>query len=98
MQLVERFHWVLYVFGGFLLLTGIKMLFGGKEKSDLLQLADYFCRSSRFRIDEKFRESRRNADRLGYRLAQQVLGGKHSHLESGIVNAGTPSLKPRISQ
>ena len=68
------------------------------EKSDLLQLADYFCRSSRFRIDEKFRESRRNADRLGYRLAQQVLGGKHSHLESGIVNAGTPSLKPRISQ
>lgn len=29
--LVANFHWVLYVFGGFLLLTGIKMLFAGDE-------------------------------------------------------------------
>lgn len=25
--LIDRFHWILYVFGGFLLLTGLKMLF-----------------------------------------------------------------------
>jgi tellurite resistance protein TerC len=32
--LVERFHFVLYAFGAFLLITGIRMLFGGKEKVD----------------------------------------------------------------
>ena len=26
--LIENFHWILYVFGGFLLLTGLRMLFG----------------------------------------------------------------------
>ncbi len=29
--LVERFHWMLYVFGGFLLLTGIKMIFADDD-------------------------------------------------------------------
>ena len=34
--LVEQYHWVLYVFAGFLILTGIKMLFaGGEEEHDL---------------------------------------------------------------
>ena len=27
-----QFHWVIYLFGGFLLLTGIKMMFGSEEK------------------------------------------------------------------
>ncbi|MDA7086177.1 TerC family protein [Pseudomonas sp. SA3-5] len=36
--LVQRFDWVLYVFAAFLLLTGIKMLFGRKvERPDLAQ-------------------------------------------------------------
>ena len=35
--LVERFHFVLYAFGAFLLITGIRMLFGGKEKIDFEQ-------------------------------------------------------------
>ncbi|HEY3306329.1 MAG TPA: TerC family protein [Candidatus Binatia bacterium] len=30
--LIHAFHWVIYVFGGFLILTGIKMLFAGDEK------------------------------------------------------------------
>ncbi len=47
----------------------------GAEKAELLRLADYFCRASRLRIEEKFRGVRRNADRAGYRLAQQVLAG-----------------------
>jgi tellurite resistance protein TerC len=30
-ELITRFEWMLYVFGGFLVLTGIKMLFSGQE-------------------------------------------------------------------
>ncbi|MCE7796909.1 TerC family protein [Sphingobium sufflavum] len=34
--IVEQFHWVLYIFGAFLILTGIKMLLGGAdEKADI---------------------------------------------------------------
>lgn len=29
--LVQKFHWMLYVFGGFLVITGIKMLFAGDD-------------------------------------------------------------------
>jgi hypothetical protein len=47
----------------------------GADKAELLQLADYFCRASRLRIEEKFRGVRHNADRASYRLAQQVLAG-----------------------
>jgi tellurite resistance protein TerC len=30
--LLTAFHWIIYVFGGFLILTGIKMFFAGDEK------------------------------------------------------------------
>jgi alkylation response protein AidB-like acyl-CoA dehydrogenase len=43
------------------------------EKAELLSLADYFCRASRLRIEEKFRGIRRNEDKTGYKVAQQVL-------------------------
>jgi tellurite resistance protein TerC len=33
--LIARFHWILYVFGAFLLVTGIKMLVFAEEKPDL---------------------------------------------------------------
>ena len=33
--LVERFHWVLYLFGAFLLVTALRMLFGGEKELDL---------------------------------------------------------------
>lgn len=33
-ELLERFHWIMYVFGGILVITGIKMAFGGEEKVD----------------------------------------------------------------
>lgn len=35
--LVQRFHWILYVFGAFLLVTAIRMLFGGEREMDLEQ-------------------------------------------------------------
>lgn len=31
-ELIERFHWMIYVFGGVLIITGLKMAFGGEEK------------------------------------------------------------------
>ncbi len=33
--LVNRFHWILYIFGAFLLLTGLRMLFSRGEEIDL---------------------------------------------------------------
>ena len=47
------------------------------QRAQVLHLADYFCQVSRLRIEETFRAVRRNADRSGYRLAQQVLAGRH---------------------
>ena len=34
-ELVERFHWIMYLFAGFLIITGIKMLMGGDEEHDV---------------------------------------------------------------
>jgi len=45
-----------------------------EQNGDVLATIDYFCRSSRLRIEEKFRALRRNNDRAGYKLAQKVLG------------------------
>lgn len=33
--LIAEFHWILYVFGAFLLITGIKMAMGGDDEGDL---------------------------------------------------------------
>jgi len=33
-ELFDRFHWMIYLFGGLLIVTGIKMAFGGEEKID----------------------------------------------------------------
>jgi alkylation response protein AidB-like acyl-CoA dehydrogenase len=43
------------------------------QNGDVLQTVDYFCRSSRIRIEEKFRAIHRNNDQAGYKLAQRVL-------------------------
>ncbi|MBL0740691.1 TerC family protein [Chryseolinea lacunae] len=31
-ELIHRFHWLIYIFGAFLVITGIRMLFSGDEK------------------------------------------------------------------
>jgi hypothetical protein len=53
------------------------------ENANLVQLLDYFCQASRLRIAEKFRGIRHNADRAGYRLAQQVLAGSAPAASNG---------------
>ncbi len=35
--LVERFHWLLYVFGAFLVFTGVKLSFGSNKETDFSQ-------------------------------------------------------------
>jgi hypothetical protein len=58
------------------------------DRGELLNLVDYFCRSRRCHIAEKFRGIRRNADRSGYRLARQVLAGR-SRSGDGSGRSGT---------
>ncbi|MGH7466552.1 MAG: acyl-CoA dehydrogenase family protein [Longimicrobiales bacterium] len=47
-------------------------------------LADAFCRAARRRVNAHFRAVFKNDDAARYRLAQDVLGGRYSWLESGL--------------
>ena len=59
---------------------------GTKDQgAEALQLADFFCRASRLRIEEKFRGIGHNCDAQGYRLAQNVLKQEFGCLKDGIV-------------
>ena len=55
------------------------------DKKELSALVDYFCRSARERIEQHFRGLRHNADTAGYEVAQRVLAGGLTELETGIV-------------
>jgi alkylation response protein AidB-like acyl-CoA dehydrogenase len=61
------------------------LLSQGKPSDEILALADYFCRSARLRIDTHFAGSRRNVDKRGYQLTQDLLAGKYALLCDGIV-------------
>jgi alkylation response protein AidB-like acyl-CoA dehydrogenase len=54
-------------------------------------LADLFCRNARRRIVRLFRDVFRNNDAAMYRVAMQVLDGKHTWLEQGY---GTVDFEP----
>jgi tellurite resistance protein TerC len=59
-ELIDRFHWILYVFGGFLVLTGLRMLFSRKgdhadlEKNPAIRLARRVFPISRDYDGQKF--------------------------------------------
>ncbi len=59
-ELIERFHWIIYVFGAVLVVTGVKMAFGGEEqiepeKNLLVRLVRRFVPiTSRVRDDRFF--------------------------------------------
>jgi len=57
----------------------------GAAHDEVLSVANYFCRSARSRIDHHFAGTRRNVDKRGYQLTQDLLAGKHEALRSGIV-------------
>jgi alkylation response protein AidB-like acyl-CoA dehydrogenase len=57
----------------------------GESANDVLSVANYFCNSAKMRIDNHFAGARRNVDKRGYELTQELLAGKHSTLREGIV-------------
>src|SRR5882762_5612477 len=57
----------------------------GESVDEVLSVANYFCKSARARIDNYFAGARRNVDKRGYQLTQELLAGKHSSLRDGIV-------------
>jgi alkylation response protein AidB-like acyl-CoA dehydrogenase len=57
----------------------------GESPDDVLSVANYFCRSAKMRIDNYFAGTRRNVDKRGYQVTQELLAGKHSTLRDGIV-------------
>ncbi|MBM4076106.1 MAG: TerC/Alx family metal homeostasis membrane protein, partial [Planctomycetes bacterium] len=58
-ELIHRFHWMTYIFGLFLLVTAIKMLFAGDEEVDfessrMIRLARRFFRLHPSFVQDKF--------------------------------------------
>ena len=57
----------------------------GESANEVLSVANYFCNSARARIDNYFAGARRNVDKRGSQLTQEVLAGKHASLRDGLV-------------
>ena len=53
-SLIERFHFLMYIFGGFLIYTGIKMLFAGDEEMDPERDWIFKFAKKRFRMTKEF--------------------------------------------
>jgi alkylation response protein AidB-like acyl-CoA dehydrogenase len=53
---------------------------------EALEMADFFARSSRLKIERLFHSLHHHNDRGGYRLAQSVLAGRHEWLEAGMLD------------
>jgi alkylation response protein AidB-like acyl-CoA dehydrogenase len=58
---------------------------GSLVEPNAVALADFFCRTTRLKIEHLFEDIHRNTDRAGYRLSQKVLGGEYTWLENGIL-------------
>src|SRR3989304_2181354 len=58
---------------------------GPKLEREQMLLAR-FCANARLRIEEAFRGVANNTDRMGYRLAQSILGDSSAFLHEGIVH------------
>jgi hypothetical protein len=56
---------------------------GNHEAADL---ADLFCRAARVRVGQLFENFYGEYDAQMYKVAQQVMRGEHSWLETGIVS------------
>ena len=68
--LIERFHWILYLFGAFLLLTGLKMLFGRHEvEPDLNRNPALRLARRLFRVSERYDGQRFFTVENGVRVA-----------------------------
>jgi hypothetical protein len=52
---------------------------------EALEMADFFSRNARLKVDRLFHNLSHQTDRAGYRLAQKVLAGDHQWVESGVL-------------
>ena len=67
----------------------------GKNAAEVLLLVDHFCRESRRRIDDFFRGIRQNNDRVGYTLAQSILGDAATWMtEESVAERQAETAKP----
>src|SRR5438270_5135158 len=57
----------------------------GDSAAEVLSLAGYFCRSAKLRIDHHFAGTAENVDKRAYELTQELMDGKHQHLQRDIV-------------
>lgn len=70
--LVSESHWVLYIFGLFLVLTGIKMLFTSEHQEDIAENAIIRWMRRHLRITEKFHDERFFVKQNGLRYATSL--------------------------
>jgi hypothetical protein len=67
---------------------------GTAEGKEAVTLADLFCLNARRRIADNFRAFWRNDDYQKYRVARQILEGRHRWLEKGVIAFDTPGTIP----
>ncbi len=63
--LIETFHWIVYLFGGFLIVTGVKMLLAGEAKPSLENNRILAFARRRLRVTEEFHGERFFVRRAG---------------------------------
>jgi hypothetical protein len=66
---------------------------GSPEGPEAVELADLFCRGARRRVAGCFRALWSNDDAATYRVAMNVLAGRHAWLESGLVGLQAAALR-----
>jgi tellurite resistance protein TerC len=71
--LIEQFHWILYLFGAFLLLTGAKMLWAADKEPDLANNPLLGWMRRRFKVTEHLEGERFFVWRDGVRYATPLL-------------------------
>jgi hypothetical protein len=71
---------------------------GEAEAAKAGEVADLFCRTSRWRVDSLFRELWNNDDRLRYALAQRVLAGEHRWMEAELRSLSLAEIAPAADQ
>ena len=73
---------------------------GHAHAKEAQELADLFCRMSRRKVQELFRALWANDDVKKYKVAQKILDGRHTWMESGIIKLGAQAkdIKPEAPQ
>jgi tellurite resistance protein TerC len=67
--LIERFHWVMYIFGGFLVLTGVKLAFSKEDEKNVGENVAVRLFRKIFPVTSDFREGRFFVIENGKRMA-----------------------------